>query len=221
MPSPPPEHVDATPNRGDDQGVEIDGFLDTRANEGIYMPPPGDPASRGQQAGRPLSCTQRLQFGDSSQETPLEAAATQPNPANVISPTTLHKAVDEQLKSAAPVPDKLQSTAHVEEKKKGRKHSRSKKASSQLSLRKILQAEDGVREEPHDFPMHIAGQPMLTKKMLANAGEAIVNLHDNIQYLEDHLLQEKNPGYPVYTIKVPEGHGFVDTSPTKIFFVRY
>jgi hypothetical protein len=51
---------------------------------------------------------------------PLKATATQPNPANIISPTTLHKAIDEQLKSAAPVPDKLQSTAPVEEKKKGR-----------------------------------------------------------------------------------------------------
>jgi hypothetical protein len=69
--------------------------------------------------------------------------------------------------------------------------------------------------------MHIAGQPMLTKEMLANAGGAIMNLHDNIQYLEEHLLQEKNPGYPVYTIKVLEGHGFVDTSPAKIFFMRY
>jgi hypothetical protein len=46
-------------------------------------------------------------------------------------------------------------------------------------------------------------------------------LHDSIQYLEERLLKEKNPGYPVYTIKVPEGHGFVDRAPTDIFFVRY
>jgi hypothetical protein len=212
---------DAPPNRGVDPRDEIDGFLDIGANEGIYMPPLGDPASRGQQAGRPLSCMQRLRFGDGSQETPPEAATTQPNPANVISPTTLHKAVDEHLKSAAPVPDKLQSTAPVEEKKKSQKHSQSKKASSQPSPRKILRAEDGVQEEPSDFPRHIAGRPMLTKVMLANAGGAIMNLHDSIQYLEERLLQEKNPGYPVYTIKVPEGPGFVDTSPAEIFFVRY
>jgi hypothetical protein len=115
----------------------------------------------------------------------------------------------------------LQSTAPVEEKKKGQKHSRSKKASSQRSPRKILRAEDGVREEPCDFPMHIAGQPMLTKEMLANAGGAIMNLHDSIQYLKERLLQEKNLGYPVYTIKVSKGHGFVDTSPAEIFFMRY
>jgi hypothetical protein len=128
--SPPPEHVDAAPNRGNDQADEIDGFLTTGANEGIYMPPLGDPASGGQQAGRPMSCTQRLRFGSGSQETPPEAVATQPNPANVFSPTTLHKAVDKQLKSAASVEEKLKSTAPVDEKKKGRKHSRSKKASS-------------------------------------------------------------------------------------------
>jgi hypothetical protein len=69
--------------------------------------------------------------------------------------------------------------------------------------------------------MHIAGQPMLTKEMLANVGGAIVNLHDSIQYLEERLLKEKNPGYPVYTIKVPEGHGFVDRAPAGIFFMRY
>jgi hypothetical protein len=69
--------------------------------------------------------------------------------------------------------------------------------------------------------MHIAGQPMLIKEMLANAGGAIVNLHDIIQYLEERLLKEKNLGYPVYTMKVPEGHGFVDRSPAEIFFVRY
>jgi hypothetical protein len=220
-PSPPPKHVDAAPNRSDDQCDEINGFLDTRANKGIYMPPLRYPASRGQQVGRPMSCTQRLRFGGGSQETPPEAAATQPNLANVINPTTLHKAVDEQLKSAAPVEDKLKSTAPVDEKKKGWKHSRSKKASSQPSPRKILQAEDGVREEPHDFPMHIAGQPMLTKEMLANTGGAIVNLHNSIQYLEERLLKEKNPRYPVYTIKVPEGHGFVDRSPAEIFYMRY
>jgi hypothetical protein len=125
------------------------------------------------------------------------------------------------LKSAAPVEEKLKSTAPVDEKKKGRKHGWSKKASSQPSPRKILRAEDGVREEPRDFPMHIAGQPMLTKEMLANVGGAIVNLHDNIQYLEERLLKEKNHEYPVYTIKVPEGHGFVDRVPAEILSVRY
>jgi hypothetical protein len=125
------------------------------------------------------------------------------------------------LKSAAPVEDKLKSIAPIDEKKKGQKHSWSKKASNQPSPWKILQAENGVREEPHDLPMHIASQPMLTKEMLANTGGAIVNLHDSIQYLEECLLKEKNSGYPICTIMVPEGHGFIDQAPNEIFFVRY
>jgi hypothetical protein len=60
------------------------------------------------------------------------------------------------------------------------KHGASKIIDTFETYQKILLVEDGVREEPRDFPMHIAGQPMLTKEMLANAGGAIVNLHDNI-----------------------------------------
>jgi hypothetical protein len=56
-PSPPPEYMEAAPNCDDDQVDEIDVFLTTGATEGIYMPPLGDLASRGQQAGRPISCT--------------------------------------------------------------------------------------------------------------------------------------------------------------------
>jgi hypothetical protein len=37
--------MEAAPNRDDDQVDEIDGFLATGANKGIYMPPLGDPAS--------------------------------------------------------------------------------------------------------------------------------------------------------------------------------
>jgi hypothetical protein len=55
-------------------------------------------------------------FVGGSQETPPKAAATQLNLANVFSPTTLHKAVNEQLKSAAPVEEKLKSAAPVDEK---------------------------------------------------------------------------------------------------------
>ena len=57
-PSPQPNDVEVAPK--DD--VDIDNYLNTNAmaTDGFYMPPLGEPASRGQQAGRPLSCTQRL-----------------------------------------------------------------------------------------------------------------------------------------------------------------
>ena len=57
-PSPQPNNVEVAPK--DD--VDSDNYLKTNAmaTNGFYMPPLGEPASRGQQAGRPLSCTQRL-----------------------------------------------------------------------------------------------------------------------------------------------------------------
>jgi hypothetical protein len=58
--------MEVAPNRDNNQVDEIDGFLTTGANEGIYMPPLGDPASRGQQAGCPMSCMQHLRFGGGS-----------------------------------------------------------------------------------------------------------------------------------------------------------
>jgi hypothetical protein len=82
--SPPPEHVDVAPNRGDHHGDEIDGFLTTGANEGIYMPPLGDPASRGQQASRPMSCMQRRGLA-----AVLRRRLRKPQPHNLIRPIFL------------------------------------------------------------------------------------------------------------------------------------
>lgn len=206
-PSPQPDDVEVAP----EDDADIGGYLNTNAmaTDGFYMPPLGEPASRGQQAGRPLSCTQRLQFGG-SQETP-EGDAGGPPPV-IISPTTLHKVTGEQLGSADPV-----------DKKKGRKHSRSKKgsASQPPPKKQVIRHQDGLREAPRDFTMHIAGQPILTPELLDAAGPPMVNLHHSIQHLETMLLKEKNPGYPVFTCKVPKGHGFVDAAPADLFFVRY
>ena len=98
-PSPQPEDVHQdTPHVANDED-DVDGYLNTTGTDGFYMPPIGEPASRGQQPGHPMSCTQRLQFGGTyDQETPLDdAAGPQTNSTVIISPTTLHKAVEEQL----------------------------------------------------------------------------------------------------------------------------
>ena len=47
------------------------------------------------------------------------------------------------------------------------------------------------------------------------------NLHHSILHLEAVLLKEKDPGYPVFTCKVPKGHGFVEAAPADLFYVRY
>lgn len=185
--------------------------------DGFYMPPIGEPASRGQQPGRPMSCMQGLHFGGAyDQETPpCDTAGPQPNLTVIISPTTLHKVSEEQLgRSTNPV-------EAAKKPKKGRKHSRSKKASSQPLPKKILRARDSVRQEPSDFRVHIVGKTILTKDMLEVTGGPIENMNYSIPHLETTLLKEKKPGYPVFTCKVPLGHGFVDQAPTDIFFVWY
>ena len=134
-------------------------------------------------------------------------------PPVIISPNTLHKAAGEQLAgSAYPV-----------DKKKVRKHSRSKKGSvSQPPPKKqVIRHQDGLREAPRDFTMHIAGQPILTEELLAVAEAPMRNLHHNILHLEAVLLKEKDPGYPVFTCKVPKGHGFVEAAPADLFYMRY
>jgi hypothetical protein len=40
-------------------------------------------------------------------------------------------------------------------------------------------------------------------------------------YLENQLLKERNPGYPVHVVKVPTNVGFVDGYPRDLFFIRF
>jgi hypothetical protein len=49
----------------------------------------------------------------------------------------------------------------------------------------------------------------------------MVNLMHGILFLEEGLLKETNPSYPVFTVKVPADVGFVDDHPADIFFISY
>jgi hypothetical protein len=69
--------------------------------------------------------------------------------------------------------------------------------------------------------MHYLGEPMLPSDILKDMGGSIKDVHDNIMYLEDQLLREKNPGYPVHVVKVPTNVGFVDGYPGDLFFIRF
>jgi hypothetical protein len=40
-------------------------------------------------------------------------------------------------------------------------------------------------------------------------------------YLENQLLKERNPEYPVHMVKVPTDMGFVDGYPGDLFFIRF
>jgi hypothetical protein len=69
--------------------------------------------------------------------------------------------------------------------------------------------------------MYVLGEPMLPSEILKDIGASIKDVHDNIMYLEDQLLREKNPGYPLHVVKVPTNVGFVDGYPGDLFFIRF
>ncbi|KAK1661301.1 hypothetical protein QYE76_049460 [Lolium multiflorum] len=55
---------------------------------------------------------------------------------------------------------------------------------------------------------HLASGPMLP-------------LQNTIIYLESVLLKEKDPNYPVFTVKVPSDQNFVNEDPADIFFIAF
>jgi hypothetical protein len=69
--------------------------------------------------------------------------------------------------------------------------------------------------------MHYLDEPMLPTDILKDMGGSIKDVHDNIMYLEDQLLREKNPRFPVHVVKVPTNVGFVNGYPGDLFFIRF
>ena len=58
--------------------------------------------------------------------------------------------------------------------------------------------------------------------MLRLAEGPMITLQNNILYLEETLLKEKNPGYPAFTVKVPkELVDFVQEDLADLFFIAY
>jgi hypothetical protein len=46
-------------------------------------------------------------------------------------------------------------------------------------------------------------------------------LQDSIQILEELLLKDKDPNYPVLTVRVPKDVGFITDSPADLFFIAH
>jgi hypothetical protein len=69
--------------------------------------------------------------------------------------------------------------------------------------------------------MHEAGQPILGSELHHLASGAMLRLQDNILHLESLLLKDKDPNYPVFTVKVPKDVGFVTAAPADVFFIAY
>uniref|UniRef100_A0ACD5WW35 Uncharacterized protein n=1 Tax=Avena sativa TaxID=4498 RepID=A0ACD5WW35_AVESA len=69
--------------------------------------------------------------------------------------------------------------------------------------------------------MHYIGESMLPEHIVKTLTPDMRSLHEFILYAERALLKDKNPSYPVFTVRVPTNCGFVTTSPTDLFFIRY
>ena len=64
--------------------------------------------------------------------------------------------------------------------------------------------------------LHEAGQPILPSELLHLADGCMAPLQLAILKLEDNLLKDENPNYPVFTVKVPDFVDFVDESPADL-----
>ncbi|KAK1685060.1 hypothetical protein QYE76_045908 [Lolium multiflorum] len=68
---------------------------------------------------------------------------------------------------------------------------------------------------------HDAGNPILPKNLEYLASGPMLPLQSSIQCLEGILLKDKDPNYPVFTIKVLEDPNFVLEDLADIFFVAF
>jgi hypothetical protein len=236
---PPPKVQDMAPLDGNDvdDDDDIDAYINTGAcSQDMYMPPMDEQAFRthGDQLGRPPTVTkQRLVFTGLSQDTPPEAGnPAQVKPATVFSPNTLRKTIiGEPPKStpatseAPPAPEAPPSAPQappVGQVKKGRKRGPKKGASSSQPAPKRIRADDMVPPTPDGLPRcHEAGKPILPPDMEHLASGPMLPLQHSISYLESVILKEKDPNYPVVSVKVPKDPNFVHEDPADIFFIAF
>jgi hypothetical protein len=69
--------------------------------------------------------------------------------------------------------------------------------------------------------MHHLGAPMVPKHIPSQMTSDMRNLHESVLYLEEKLLKERHPSYPVFTVKVPADLGFVTTYHGDLCFIRF
>ncbi|KAK1693005.1 hypothetical protein QYE76_009702 [Lolium multiflorum] len=79
-----------------------------------------------------------------------------------------------------------------------------------------------VPPTPDGLPRcHEAGKPILPPDMEHLASGPMLPLQHCIQYQESVLLKEKDPNYPVFSVKVPSDQHFVNEDPADIFFIAF
>jgi hypothetical protein len=173
------------------------------------------------------ACT-RLDFHGALEETPPDAGAADPkvNTGNIFSPNTLHKVVSGGDQLATDCGEQLETGGPIQKKHHRKRNKKDKPSASQQPI--------GLkRPRVHDDPMsqpakgtlqgiiHEAGKPIMTEEQVAHASGAMVSLMHGILFLEEGLLKETNPSYPVFTMKVLADVGFIDDHLADIFFISY
>jgi hypothetical protein len=90
----------------DDAPVDVDAYLNTGADiDDLYMPSMNEEPfrSRDDQAGSAKATKQRLVFSGLSEDTPPAADTQEPSAANIFSPNTLLKKVNEQFEASGAI----------------------------------------------------------------------------------------------------------------------
>jgi hypothetical protein len=210
-----------------DDDENPDKWLNTGATDSLFMPNMEEPYHvRKDQNARTKTCT-RLDFHGALEEMPPDASAADPkvNPGNIFSPNTLHKVMSggEQLATNG---EQLATGGRIQKKHHRKRNKKDKpSASQQPAGPKRPRVQDDPMSQPAKGTLqgiiHEAGKPIMTDEQVANTSGAMVNLMHDILFLEEGLLKETNPSYPIFTVKVLADVGFVDDHPADIFFISY
>jgi len=146
------------------------------------------------QEGRSRHCKKSL-FMKSSQDTPEDTTSTQAQLAGgriVLSLGTLGQGLRMGLEG---VPKK-------KERKRLGKIAASKQARAHSN--KMMDSKEHVPVKGAAM-FHLTGKPMLPRKPLEALSGDLRRLHDHVLSTKKSLLASKDPGYPTYAARVPEG----------------
>ena len=192
--------------------MDIHGFINTGASQGMYMPEleKEETFGRARDDQNDLHTKKRrLDYGLFEDTRPDDDQTNKPV-GIIFSPNTLRQTASQHIKSPVDGPAK----------KKQRKRT---KPQTKKQPPKRIRAQDDVIPQTKDgmVRVHVAGQPILSKDLCNLAAGAMLSLHDRIKCLEQVLLRDPNPNYPVFTVKVPKDVHFIHEAPADLFFIAY
>jgi hypothetical protein len=172
IPSPKEDDID------DDGPVDVNDYLNTGVDiDDLYMAAADEEPfrARDEQAGPPKATKQRLVFRGFSEETPPAADTQEPSTANIFSPNTLIKKVNEQFEASGAVAPK-----------KPRKRPSKNKDKSASQPPPTIRYRDSIVPPSKDglTRMHEAGKPIMGPELRHLASGPMLRLQDSVLHLE-------------------------------------